>query len=48
MTAKCNTLFCDAERHEDDLHVDVTGYTWREPLSDEPVIARVYVLGDQP
>lgn len=45
--AECNTLFCVAERHEDDVHVDVTGHTWREPLSDEPVIARVYVLSDE-
>jgi hypothetical protein len=44
MAAKCNTLFCDAERHDDDLHVDVTGHTWHEPLSDTPVIARAYIL----
>jgi hypothetical protein len=41
---KCNTLFCDAEQHEDDLHVDVTGHTWQEPLSDREQIARVYTL----
>lgn len=41
---KCNTMFCDAERHDDDLHVDVTGYSWREPLSAERVVARVYDL----
>lgn len=46
MTTPCNTLFCDAERHEDDLHVDVTGHTWREPLSEHEQIARVYTLPD--
>lgn len=38
----CNTLFCIAEQHEDDLHVDATGYTWHEELSPEPVVAHVY------
>lgn len=38
----CNTLFCVAEKHEDDLHVDATGYTWREPNSEHEVVARVY------
>lgn len=39
---QCNTLFCVAEKHEDDQHVDVTGHSWREPLSDCEVIAHVY------
>lgn len=47
MSATCNTMFCIAAPHEDDLHVDCTGYTWREPNSDAEIIARVYTLNDQ-
>lgn len=42
MAEQCNTLFCTAEKHEDDWHVDVTGYCWQEPNSDTEQIARVY------
>lgn len=42
--AKCNTLFCDAEQHADDLHADVTGYSWREPVSAQEQVARVYAV----
>lgn len=42
---KCNNLFCVAETHADELHVDVTGYTWREPVAESEVIAHVYTVG---
>lgn len=32
--AQCKEMFCIAEAHEDNLHVDVTGTTWRTTDED--------------
>lgn len=45
--AQCNVMFCVAEPHEDDRHVDVTGHGWREPNVAHPVIAKVYNLPEE-
>ena len=37
----CNALFCVAETHDGDLHVDATGHTWTEPTPEAEVIAHV-------
>lgn len=41
---KCNALFCVAETHGGDRHVDATGYSWDEPTPASPVIAHVISL----
>jgi hypothetical protein len=41
----CNLLFCVADKHTDDLHVDATGYTWHEPNADAKIVAHVYGVG---
>ena len=46
-TTRCNTLFCVLDKHEDDEHMDVTGHTWREPLSEHEVLAHVYSVADE-
>ena len=37
----CNALFCIAT-HDDDQHVDATGYSWTESTPEQKVIAHVY------
>lgn len=44
-STKCPALFCIAERHDDDKHVDATGYVWEEPTPDHTVIAHMYYTG---
>ena len=39
----CNLMFCIAAPHDDDLHVDQTGYSWRAPNVEHKVIAHVYL-----
>ena len=46
MSNHCTVLFCALDKHEGDLHVDVTGHSWHELTPGKEVIAHVYTPVD--